>query len=91
MSEWKQHLRYDEPPSSIRWAVGWAWTLLKCRVLGHRFDSYRTDDPGWPQLEENDETRYCVRCDDHWTRPIGVAIHLSSASGTSTSTPSVNG
>ncbi len=91
MSEWAQIPRCDEPPTSLRWAIGWIWTLLKCRLLGHRFEFYRTDDPGWPKFEGgHEETRYCLRCDDHWTRPIGVVIHLS-ATDTSTSTPSVNG
>lgn len=91
MSEWTQIPRYDAPPSSVRWALGWVWTLLQCRVLGHRFESYRTGDPGCPEAWELVETRFCLRCDDHWTRPVGIAIDLSAAGGTSTSSPSTNG
>ena len=84
--EWKQRPRYDEPPSSIRWALGWIWVLAKCRVVGHRWESYRTDDPGWPQIEgmEYEETRYCLRCNDTWMRPTGVSLSLSVSSDTST-------
>ncbi len=93
MSEWTQNPRYDEPPTSLRWAIRWVWLLLHCRLLGHRFSFYRTDDPDWPTFEGqiHEETRYCLRCDDTWTRPVGVAIHLAAAADTSTSTPSANG
>ncbi len=89
MTEWTRRERYDEPPSSIRWAVGWAWTLLKCRLVGHRFEYYRTDDPDWPLTLPpggHVETRYCLRCDDTWERPVGVSISLQVSKGQSTDT-----